>query len=96
MSVPTDPVSPCAVVESELSACEARLAAMGNAVIPVWTTSPASVTSSLDSGSADVAEPPVILIGCYLMLGILTLLHVARQAWYAWGGEGAYAFPYDK
>jgi hypothetical protein len=36
------------------------------------------------------------LIACGVLLSVLVILHIARQAWYLWGGEGAYAFPFDK
>jgi hypothetical protein len=37
---------------------------------------------------------PLIISG--VLLSLFTILHVCRQAWYLWGGEGAFAFPFDR
>jgi hypothetical protein len=96
MSVPVDPLNPCISVEADLFVCQARLAAAGSAVIPVWTTSPSSVTRLPEPVPTDQSKLLMALIGCSVLMGMLVFLHIARQAWYIWGGEGAYAFPYDK
>jgi hypothetical protein len=93
MSVPVDPVNPCISVEADLFVCQARLTAAGSAVIPVWSTSPTSVTRLPEPVPTGQSELLMALIGCSVVLGMLVFLHVARQAWYIWGGEGAYAFP---
>jgi hypothetical protein len=95
MAVPVDSVTVCQVVERALSVCEAQLSAGGTMISPTQSTTltPEDLLGSVDSKAN---ETPVDIIVCSLLLGALTMLHFIRQAWYLWGGEGAFAFPFDR
>jgi hypothetical protein len=95
MSVPVEPDSLCQMVETMLDGCETKLLAMSKVATPNHAVLPDNGPDS--SGCVpDILNESVPLVLCGMMLGILVLLHGVRQAWYAWGGEGAYAFPFDK
>ncbi len=89
--MPTNVVSPCSEVESALEYCEAKLLTVGSII-----------SSSQSTPYLVIAPPPELpsqflpLVMCGVLLGMLAVLHVARQAWYIWGGEGAFAFPFDR
>ncbi len=95
MAVPVDPVDMCQIVEETLSVCEGQLAVARATIDPMLSTtlSPADPLTNGDPVSGDV---PVDIVICSLMLGAIMMLHIIRQAWYLWGGEGAFAFPFDK
>jgi hypothetical protein len=95
MAVPVDPVAMCQIVEEALSVCEGQLAAARATIKPMLSTT-LSPADPLDDGDPVVSDVPVDIIMCSLMLGALMMLHIIRQAWYLWGGEGAFAFPFDK
>jgi hypothetical protein len=95
MAVPVDPVTVCQIVEQALSVCEDQLSAARTTVRPIQPTTltPEDPLVNVDARTNDV---PVDIIVCSLLLGALMMLHLIRQAWYLWGGEGAFAFPFDK
>jgi hypothetical protein len=95
MAVPVDPVATCQIVEEALSVCEDRLSVARAMISPILSTtfSPAGSLDDVDPVTKDV---PVDIIVCSLMLGALMMLHIIRQAWYLWGGENAFAFPFDR
>jgi hypothetical protein len=95
MAVPSDRVGLCAEVITSLSLCEARLSVAENGLSPCWTTVLPSMLNLPVSPYPGNSEP-ASLIACGLLLAVFVALHIVRQAWYVWGGEGAYAFPYDK
>jgi hypothetical protein len=95
MAVPSDRVDSCDRIVTSLSLCEARLSVAEKGLSPCWTTGLPNLPSLPVSPYPGSSEP-ASLIACGLLLGVLVALHIVRQAWYAWGGEGAYAFPYDK
>ncbi len=82
-------------MEKTLSLCETRLLAVGNGAVPIRVVSPCTVDPLSKPDYADSLKLSLPLVACGLMLGILTSLPVVRQAWYAWGGEGTFAFPFD-
>jgi hypothetical protein len=95
MAVPIDPVTVCQVVEKALSECEDQLLTARAMIMPIQsaTLPPEGPRMSVDSGASDM---PADVIACSLLLGALMMLHIVRQAWYLWGGEGAFAFPFDR
>lgn len=95
MAVPLSPVDSCQDVEIALSTCEGQLLTVRTEGYTIRSTSVPIVDRLVGSGTVNNDEVPG-LIACGLLLSVLTLLHIARQAWYAWGGEGAFAFPFDK
>jgi hypothetical protein len=96
MSVPADSSVSCSDVESALLICQSNLVAARRTASLGCPISPISADSSPALFLGDQSEDAVPLIICGLLLCLLFVLHVARQAWYAWGGEGAFAFPFDK
>jgi hypothetical protein len=95
MAVPLSPVDSCRDVEIALSTCEGQLLTVRTEGYTIRSTSVPIVDRLVGSGTVNNDEVPG-LIACGLLLSVLTLLHIARQAWYAWGGEDAFAFPFDK
>ncbi len=93
MAVPVDPVTACQVVEKALSVCENQLSAARAMLRPIQSTTLPPEGPLEDSGASYV---PVDIIVCSVLLGALMMLHIIRQAWYLWGGEGAFAFPFDR
>ncbi len=95
MSVPVESGDTCVGVEAALIGCEARLLAVTRSVVPTSTGLPVNLVcgAGLEDPNASGLPP---LVACGVLLSLLVILHVVRQAWYAWGGEGAYAFPFDK
>ncbi len=94
MSVPARVDGSCSGLESALEYCEAKLLAVGNNAISQST--PYSVTVPLPELPSYSFPQGSALLVCGVLLGILLILHMIRQAWYIWGGEGAFAFPFDK
>jgi hypothetical protein len=47
-----------------------------------------------DPSSNSVSDTLVMVLG--IIMSCQVILHMIRQSWYIWGGDGAYAFPYDK
>jgi hypothetical protein len=93
MAVPEDKTDNCLLVETDLRICEQALMVAQNAADPGCIPPAHGVDFSSDPA---YLPAPAWLISCGLVLGVLVSLHIARQAWYAWGGEGAFAFPFDK
>jgi hypothetical protein len=93
MAVPVGPVTACQVVEKALSMCEDQLLAARAVLSPVQPTARPPKDQLEGSGASDV---PVDIVACSILLGALLMLHIVRQAWYLWGGEGAFAFPFDR
>ncbi len=95
MAVPVDPVSLCETVATALSLCEDQLSVTRAMVTPTGST-----TLSPDGTLLDVApiviEVTSAVVACGLPLSVFLVLHIVRQAWYIWGGEGAFAFPLDR
>ncbi len=95
MSVPSIAGDLCEGLEAALVYCEAKLLAKGNSIsspLPV----PSIMPGLLPGFEPEFPSQMHTLIACGVLLGVLVILHIARQAWYLWGGEGAYAFPFDK
>ncbi len=95
MAVPPDRVDTCAEIITSLSLCETSLSVAKSGLSPCWTTG-LPTTLNLPVSPYPGNSEPASLIACGILLGVFVALHLVRQAWYAWGGEGAYAFPYDK
>jgi hypothetical protein len=95
MAVPVDPVSLCESVATALSVCEDQLSVARSMVKPTG-----SMTVSPDGPLLDVTpivmEVTSAIVAWGLPLGAFLVLHIVRQAWYIWGGEGAFAFPLDR
>jgi hypothetical protein len=95
MSVPASVGSPCSEVESALEYCEAKLLTVGG-IISSSQSTPYLVISPSPGLKPEFPSQLLPLVMCGVLLGMLAILHVARQAWYIWGGEGAFAFPFDR
>jgi hypothetical protein len=95
MAVPVDPVEVCQSIELALSMCEDQLAVARSMSKPIGSTtnSPEGMLPYLDPVVNEVTSA---VIASGLLLGAFVMLHIIRQAWYLWGGEGAFAFPFDK
>jgi hypothetical protein len=93
MAVPVDPVTACQAVEKALLVCEDQFLAARAMLRPIQPTTLPPEGPLEDSGASCV---PVDIIVCSVLLGALVMLHIIRQAWYLWGGEGAFAFPFDR
>jgi hypothetical protein len=95
MSVPSGSDELCSAVEAALASCEADLVAVDSTLRPLTTTSlPCAewLSGVVTGGATDLG--PLIISG--VLLALFTILHICRQAWYLWGGEGAFAFPFDR
>jgi hypothetical protein len=95
MSVPVESGGTCVGVEAALIGCEARLLAVTRSVVATSTGLPVNLVCGAGLEDTNARDLPP-LVACGVLLSLLVVLHVVRQAWYAWGGEGAYAFPFDK
>jgi hypothetical protein len=95
MAVPVDPVEVCQSIELALSMCEDQLAVARSMSKPIGST-PNSPEGMLPYLDPVVNEVTSAVIASGLLLGAFVMLHIIRQAWYLWGGEGAFAFPFDK
>ncbi len=95
MSVPSGSDELCRAVESTLASCQAELTAVRSTLSSPTTTSPSCIDWLPDLSTGEVGDLGP-LIACGVLLVLLLGLHVCRQAWYLWGGEGAFAFPFDR
>jgi hypothetical protein len=78
-----------------LANCEARLLIAGSTAGPIITT-PSLCADWLVEANSRVDRTQIPFVVCVGLLVFFVALHLIRQAWYLWGGEGAYAFPFDK
>jgi hypothetical protein len=95
MSVPAPSSGSCIMMETLLAVCERELLEANKVANPICTDLPASEADPAGCKSQS-PDSSVALFVSGVILGLLVILHGVRQAWYAWGGEGAYAFPFDK
>ncbi len=85
----------CRAVGFALASCEARLLIAGSTTESIITT-PSPCADWLSGVDFRIDKNLVPFVVCVGLLVFFVALHLIRQAWYLWGGEGAYAFPFDK